>query len=100
MNNKVALTRIVLFASAFVFLSCEFNPFPFGGDIPPTPNVLSAKDSLAVRAILDANGLDTVKVRDVIDLQNSSVGIISLDSLGLTRFVLTNAFDSLRGEFL
>lgn len=97
MNNKVALTWIVLFAIAFLFFSCGLNPFPFGGDIPPTPNVLSKKDSLAVRAILDANGLDTVKVKDVIELQNSSVGIISLDSLGLTRFVLTNAFDSLKG---
>jgi hypothetical protein len=95
MNNKVAHTRLVLFAIAFLFFSCGLNPFPFDGDIPPTPNVLSKKDSLAVRAILDANGLDTVKVRDVVSFYNSVVVQINLNSRSLSQFVFNKNIDSL-----
>jgi hypothetical protein len=98
MKNKTALTKILLFAIALLFLSCGLNPFPFDGDPPKTPNVLSKKDSLAVRAILDANGLDTVKVRDVIDLYNSSVVQINLNSRSLSQFIFNRYFDSLQSS--
>jgi hypothetical protein len=69
------------------------------GDPEPTVNVLSAEDSTAVRAILDANGLHDIGVREVISLQNSSVGGIKVDSLDITEFVFTNALDAFVGGF-
>ncbi len=77
------LTGILLFSCGDLFI--------WNGDPDPPINVLNAKDSLAVRAILDANGLYDKKVRDVINLQNSMVGTINLDSLSITKFVFTDA---------
>jgi hypothetical protein len=80
------LTGILLFSCGDLFV--------WNGDPDPPINVLTAKDSLAVRAILDANGLYDKEVRDVINLQSSMVGTINLDSLAITKFVFTNAIDT------
>jgi hypothetical protein len=87
----------VLLTLSFGLISCGI--FPFDADPPKKPNVLSAKDSLAVRAILDTNGLDTVKVRDVVGFDNSVVVQIYLNSRSLNHFIFNSYFDSLRNGF-
>lgn len=84
-------TWVVLVLCAF-FLSCDLLDNAYDG---PPINVLSKKDSLAVRAILDANGLDTVKVMDVIELQYPFILHINLDSVPLQTFIFCKYFDSL-----
>jgi hypothetical protein len=101
MKKKTTLREKLLFTIAVssvvvIFISCGLNPFPFDGDpIQPPPHVLSIKDSLAVRAILDTNGLDSVKVRDVVGFWNSVVVRITLNSRSLNQFVFNTHFDSL-----
>jgi hypothetical protein len=74
-----------------LFVSCNLY------DDSPTspPNILNTKDSIAVRAILDANGLDTMKVRNVIFLKNSYIGEINLKSQSLNKFIFSRYLDSL-----
>ncbi len=62
-------------------------------------NKLSIKDSLAIRAILDTNGLRNKKVEDVIDLQCDIVVMMTLDSVPLSKFIFTSVFDSLHNSF-
>ncbi len=91
-----SVTWAVLVLSA-LFLSCDLQGLWFGSnpsDGPPI-NMLSKGDSLAVRAILDENGLDTVKVRDVIVLANSEVAEINLKSRSLVKFVFSKYLNSL-----
>jgi hypothetical protein len=57
-------------------------------------NPLSATDSIAVRAILDVNGLDTVNVRNVVSIKNSFVTEINLDNRSLKKFIFCKYFDS------
>lgn len=85
---------LLILISLFVY-GCDL--LTFGGDPTPPLNELSVRDSLAVRAILDTNGLKNIKVKDVISLQDSKVGVINLDSVPLTKFIFTSAFDSLDG---
>jgi len=93
-NLKITFTSLtctgILFAG-LLFVFCNLY------DDSPTspPNILKAKDSLAVRSILDANGLTAMKVREVIYLENSMVKQINLDSILLRKFVFCKYFDSL-----
>ncbi len=96
-NKPVFFATWALIVLCALFLSCDLSGLWFGSnpsDRPP-PNILSKQDSLAVRAILDANGLDTVKVRDVILLAYSEVAEISLRSRSLVKFVFSKYLDSL-----
>jgi hypothetical protein len=97
---KKSYLKVSTFALLFVgiaSISCDL--LVWNGNPTPNPNVLQKKDSLAVRAILDANGLYDKKVRNVIVLQNNMVGTVTLDSLAITRFVITNTFDSIGTGF-
>lgn len=53
-------TKIIALLMFFLTLIAGCDILTNGGDEPPPPNVLSVKDSLAVRAILDINGLNNV----------------------------------------
>ncbi len=55
---------------------------------------LLAKDSAAIRAILDSNGMQGKNVRNVIELQNGMAVKLILDSITGKRFTITSAFDS------
>jgi hypothetical protein len=78
-------------AIGLFFVSCYIYD-----DSPTAPkNILSVKDSLAVRAILDANGLDTVDVRDAIILIDSYVSRINLNARSLTKFIFCKYLDSI-----
>jgi Leucine-rich repeat (LRR) protein len=90
-------TAVLLLLLGLISFSC--NLLVWNGDPPPIENVLQKKDSLAVRAILDQNGLYSTKVLDVINLQNNIVGSIMIKSLPLTRLVLTRSIDSLLNGF-
>jgi Leucine-rich repeat (LRR) protein len=92
-TTYLKVSIVILLFVGITSINCDL--LVWNGSPTPDPNILQKKDSLAVRAILDANGLYDKKVRDVIDLQNSMIGTIMLDSLKLTRFILTNDFDSL-----
>jgi hypothetical protein len=73
-------------------ISCNFG----NNNSDSVENVLSFQDSIAVRGILDANGLDTVKVRDVITLQNSAVVELHFSSsLHLNKFVFSKYLNDL-----
>lgn len=95
MNNapfkQIGLFTLII--TGILFFTCRF--FMETNDTPPLPNVLDKKDSLAVRGILDANGLDTVKVRDVIVLEHSNIVNLDLRSLSLNNFIFCSFFDSL-----
>jgi|GEM_PF-3445449 hypothetical protein len=95
--RKRQVSKIIahLILIAVFLIGCDI--LTNGGNEPPPKNDLSTKDSLAVRAILDTNGLNNVKVRKVISLANSRVGVISLDSVVLKKFIFTSSFDSLGG---
>jgi hypothetical protein len=72
-------------------ISCNFG----NNNSDSVENVLSSRDSIAVREILDANGLDTVDVMAVISLRNSSVVNIHFSFMQLNKFVFSKYFDSL-----
>jgi hypothetical protein len=57
-------------------------------------DTLNTRDSAAIRAILDANGMQSKNVRDVIELEDGMAIKLILDSMTLTRFTITKAFDS------
>jgi len=86
---------VLLILIGILCVGCDLVRYT--GEEPPYPNKLSTKDSLAVRAILDANGLDTVKVHDIVSFfENSNyIASIRLSSFSLKRFVFSKYFDSL-----
>jgi len=92
-SHKIAVFLIFILGLIF---SC--NILANGGNEPPPKNDLSTKDSLAVRAILDTNGLKNVKVRNVIYLYNSLVQSISIDSLKTAKFIFPSQCDSFSGS--
>lgn len=76
-----------------LFIGCSDNTYdPSSDDV--AVDELNAKDSAAIRAILDTNGMRDKQVRDVIELENGTAAKLMLDSIALTRFTITGAFDS------
>jgi hypothetical protein len=71
----------------------------YGKDDEGYSEDLNAKDSAAIRSILDANGLQNKQVRDGIDLVAGFARKLTLDSFPLTRFVLPKALDSCIANF-
>ena len=90
---KPCFTLLTAIFIALVSLKCS-DLLVWNGDPGPEVNMLTERDSTAVRALLDANGLQDVEVREVISLQSSRVGGITLDSLAITSFVFTNALNT------
>jgi hypothetical protein len=97
-NNRMKINIIIFFfcASLLLLVNCEI--LTGSGDSPPPKNELSVKDSTAVRAILDANGLYNTNVREVIVLQRSLIGTINFKDFSINRFIISNAFDSMGPE--
>jgi hypothetical protein len=90
MSKKILL--IICCWMILLPISCNFG----NNNSDSVENVLSSQDSIAVRGILDANGLDTVKVRDVITLQNSAVVELHFSSsLHLNKFVFSKYLNDL-----
>jgi hypothetical protein len=84
---------MALLLLGIIFIQCKFVLWD---DSPPAiPNELSPKDSLAVREILDENGLNKTRVWDVITLQNSMVYAITFDSQFFNKLILSRAFNNL-----
>jgi hypothetical protein len=67
----------------------------YGGYDNEDWNVLQEQDSIAVRAILDANGLQKTEVIQAVLLENSEVTEIDLKSMSLSKFVFCKYIDSL-----
>lgn len=97
-KNPIYMFVLILLFSTTVFLSCNFQWVPFDGDPASPPNVLSKEDSIAIRGILDDNGLASKKVREVILLGNSMVIQINIDSCSLSEFYFTNNFNLLKSR--
>jgi hypothetical protein len=78
-----------------------FKPGDGGGD--GYKKAINPKDSIAIRAILNLNGLDSVKIKNVVVLSNvyinsidySILTQINFDSLSLNKFIFSKYFDSL-----
>lgn len=90
---------LLLCISIFILINLRCDLLVWDGDPPPQINVLTTRDSTAVRALLDANGLQDVGVRDVINLQDSRVGTINFNTIGITSFVFTSALDTFTSGF-
>jgi hypothetical protein len=91
---SAALAALVL---CVFFLSCDLRGLWFGSnpeDGPPL-YVLSKKDSLAIRAILNTNGLDSLGVYNVIDWYSNWRLRIKLGPGSIPKFVFSKYFDSL-----
>jgi hypothetical protein len=75
---------VILVVLVALFLRCDSTTqsaiTPGTG---PQPCADYTCDSLAVRAILDANGLDAVPVGDVVDLEGGRVHLLLLNSMGI-----------------
>jgi hypothetical protein len=95
--NTMKFPAIALLLLGLIFIQCKFALWD--DSPPPQPNSLMPQDSIAVRAILDANGLNKTKVRDVISLQNSMVGSINFNSLMLNKIIITNSFNTFNYGF-
>jgi hypothetical protein len=76
-----------------ISLHCD-NGILYEDDGEDYSDYLDAKDSVAVRSILDANGLPNKPVRDVVEISFGMVWSITIDSFPFTRFVLPKALDS------
>ena len=95
-KNKIFLyARLVCFT--MLFTHCVEMDLFYDSDY--FTEELNAKDSIAVRAILDVNGLTGKNVRDVIEIDYGMARKMRLDSFALTRFVITKAFDSCEQDF-
>lgn len=89
-----AINFLILSALTITIIGCDLL-FGSNPEEPLPRNILRRQDSVAVRHLLDTNGLDSVKVMDVIDLKYSTVLSINLDSMGLKSFILDRWFDSI-----
>jgi hypothetical protein len=89
---------ISICALGMLFLHCSDDVI-YGKDDEGYSEDLNAKDSAAIRAILDANGLQNKQVRDGIDLVAGFARKLTLDSFPLRRFVLPKALDSCISNF-
>ncbi len=96
MKKKICISTSVVLLLLVLFLQC-----PFGVETDKTLSPLKERDSLAVRAILDSNGLEDVDLSSYDDREkvlwqrDSSIMGLKLDTFNLEKFKFTKEFNSL-----
>jgi hypothetical protein len=94
--GKVLLTAALISGCLFSGCSDSSDSFSFGeGDDYGDWYILQPKDSLAVRAILDTNGLQKLSVDGVVEVNDAMVTRINLNAKSLSKFIFCKYFDSL-----
>jgi Leucine-rich repeat (LRR) protein len=92
-KRNIHVLHVGILLCALVLLTCEMGPEP-NNLYPYGP--LDIGDSLAVRAILDSNGLNNIPVRKVlVSFAQERIRILTIDSFGLKSFIFTKDFNKL-----
>jgi hypothetical protein len=92
-KNNIHVLRVGIMLGVLILLTCETGQGP---QYPYLNGPLDVGDSLAVRAILDSNGLKTIPVRQVLDSSaQGRITFLYLNSLNLKTFNFTHNFNVL-----
>jgi len=92
-KNNIHVSHVGIMLCVLILLTCETGQGP---QYPYLYGPLAIEDSLAVRAILDSNGLKTIPVRKVLDsFAQGRITFLYLNSLNLKTFNFTQNFNVL-----